>query len=217
MTGSDERGFALAELLVAVMVMTVGVMALMSTFDSSRQVASSAEMRNVAATIGQREVERVKALTYPDVALLTAPGQDASNPNDPLHYVEPGGCGTSPGPCYQWDQSGPPTASNSEPLVIGSTQDTTSNPWTTSVPAPSGGTRLQLTVYRFITQVNDPSCTGSCQPGYKRVTVAVTVNGLRKPVLLSSFVADTQGSALNPLTNGATTCLDNGQYGACPH
>ena len=216
----DERGFLLVELMIAVLVMSVGVIALMSTFDSSRSLSTSAEMRDLAANVGEKEVQRISALPYSKVALVAAPVQDPSNPNDPNYYIEPNGCGgNSTPPCYQWDWSTPQSSSNSEPLVIDSTNgDTTANPQSWTTVAPSGGTRFSGQTYRYVTTVSDPQCQGStCTPSYKRVTVAVTVIGLTKPVVLSTFIRNSAGATANPLTNSGTTCTDNGSSGPCPH
>lgn len=213
---SEQSGFLLVELMISILVLSVGVIALTSTFDSSRSLSTSAEMRDVASNVGEKEVQRISALPYAKVALVAAPVQDPGNPNDPNYYVQPSGCGGNPTPaCYQWDWSSP---SNSEPLAIDSTNgDTTANPQSWTTPAPSGGTRFSGQTYRYVTTVNDPNCTGSgCQPSYKRVIVAVTVNGLTKPVVLTTFVRNGAGASSNPMTS-SPTCLDNGQSIACPH
>jgi Tfp pilus assembly protein PilV len=215
---TDERGFAVVELVVAVVVLTIGVLALVTTFDSSRGLANSAEKRDTASAIGQRELERVAALPWTQIAHSAAPA-GSSNPADPASFMSGGSCGDpslpASSPCYQWDWS---DSTRVEPLVIDSANaDPTPNPQSWTTPAPSGGTRLSGDLYRFITWVKDPTCTASTCGGandYKRITVGVTVNGTTTPVVFSTLVRNSAGGTQNPLTNPGTTC-SNG-YGQVP-
>jgi type II secretory pathway pseudopilin PulG len=214
-----EDGFTIFEVLMAIVVLAVGTLAMVSTFDSSRSLTTSAEQRDVQAGIAERELERVTSLAYEKVALASTPGSssDDSNPN---YYVVSGGCaGSSGSPCYQWDYS---SGGSSEPLAIDGTDgDSTPNPQSWTAPAPGGGTHLSGQIYRYVTSVDDPNCTsGSCPDGddYKRVTVAVTMDKVqKKPYVVSSLVKDNVGGLNNPLTDSQTTCLDGGTWVPCAH
>lgn len=227
MTARREDGFTLIELLVATAILAVGVLALLGSLDSSRAETSSAEAEVVASTIGQRELERVSAQPYARIALAASPGT-AADPADPRFYVTttvtaacPSSTTPAAPPCYQWDQAAAASTADTEPLVVDAANaDTTANPQAWSAPAPNGGTRLAGSVYRFVTWARDPSCTGAgCNQttGYKRVTVAVTVDSspLRHPIVLSTLVANTAGGVNNPLTDVGTSCQDGGSSVAC--
>ena len=217
---TTEDGFAVAEMLVAIMVISLAVMALVSVFDGSRRLATNAEKHDVASAMGNRELERVTAQPWKKVALSAAPTGGATDPDDPDYYVSGGPCG-GPGlpassPCYRYDWADPTKV---EPLVVDSTDgDATANPQTWTAPAPGGGTRLSGKVYRYVTWVNDPNClSATCGgPGvYKRVLVAVTVNGVDQPTVVTTLIQNGAGGTIrNPLANDAT-CLDGGSPVPC--
>jgi prepilin-type N-terminal cleavage/methylation domain-containing protein len=156
---ASERGFTLIEVLVATVLMTIGVMAVVGTFDYTRRTTSSTEAHQVLAHIAQGETEAILANSYASIGTTAAPSPSGSgDPRDPLNYV----VGGSP-PLYRYDWK---TPSATEPIVVGGTL-ALSNPW-------SDG-RLGGTVYRFVTSVSDPcpKCAGTAD--YKRVTVVVTL------------------------------------------
>ena len=173
----SERGFTLIEILVAATLAAVGIIALITVFDSSRNLVTLAERQESASHQAQREIERILALDYNQVALTSNP---THNPNTahPDHYVN--------GAEYQWDQGS--TGPKSEPLVPASAGGGVGGP---SATWNDGQNRVSGSVHRYITWVDDPCCTGS--EDAKRVTVAVTVDGAggpRKPVLASTIVID---------------------------
>jgi prepilin-type N-terminal cleavage/methylation domain-containing protein len=171
-----ERGFTLIELLVAMTLVAVGAMALITTFDSSRSIVTTAERNEAAAHRAEQEMERILSLDYAAIALTSAP-PSSGDPASPNYYVQPGNR-------YQWDQGA--TGPKTDDLVIsvgGSLGGPTT--WT------DGQSRLSGSIHRFVTWVDDPCCAGTQDA--KRVTVAVTVNGPggpAKPVLISSLVTD---------------------------
>lgn len=215
-----EDGFAVAEMLLAMLVVSLAVMALVSTFDGSRRLTTNAEKHDVVSAMANREVERITAQSWKKVALSTAPVAGTTDPDDPAYYVSGGPCGgpTLPAssPCYRYDWTDPTRV---EPLVVDSTDgDPTANPQAWTAPSPSGGTRLSGNIYRYITWVNDPNCLSSKCGGagaYKRVVVAVTVSGVAQPTVVSTLVGNAAGGTTkNPLANGAT-CLDGGSSVTC--
>jgi prepilin-type N-terminal cleavage/methylation domain-containing protein len=190
---AGEDGFTLFELLVAMAVTAVGLMALVSGFDHSRELVGTAEKTEVASHQAERAMERVLALPYAQVAHSVAPVHD-NDTTDPAFYVNSG--------AYQWDQgaTGPQSdnlevdAVNGQIVNVASWEDSES--------------RLSGEIHTFVTQTGDlcatytpPSggtarCTG-LERG-KRVTIAVTVDGprpLRRPVLISSLM-------INPAATG---------------
>ena len=223
----DESGFTLVEVLVALALLGAAVVGTVAVLDSSRHLTTVAESEAVASTVGERELERLSAQPFAKLALAAPPSSSAS-PSDPRYYVQTSAGTACPStadppapPCYQWDQSGAASATNTEPLVVDAANaDTTANPQPWSAPAPGGGSRLSGTIYRFVTWAHDFHCTtGSCDAtkGYKRVTVAVTVDNSRltRPIIASTLVGDTAGGAANPLTDAGTTCSDDGTPEAC--
>jgi type II secretory pathway pseudopilin PulG len=172
---SPEDGFTIIEVLMALVLLTGGVLAMIGTFDASKRANNSSERIEVAGHIAQSETEKILALPYASIGTTSAPANSGSgNAWDPLRYVVNG-----PPVAYAYDWSLPAV---SEQVATGGTL-APSSAW-------SDG-RLSGTIYRFVTWVADacPSCQNS--QDYKRVTVVVTVNGApaRKPFIDSTVVA----------------------------
>jgi Tfp pilus assembly protein PilV len=188
---ADEGGFTMIEALVAILLMAIGIIAVLTTFDAARGLTNRAEVRATADAIARGEIQRVESLTWSNLALASTPavntGTNAAVPaaDEPTSYISTAACWTASTtapvsgttyPCYQWNWS---SSSSTEPLVINaSTSDTTSDPYTVSdaINISSGSTRVSFSVYRFITYANDANCTASaCATNYyKRITIAVT-------------------------------------------
>jgi prepilin-type N-terminal cleavage/methylation domain-containing protein len=183
---ADEDGFTLFELLIAMAVTAVGLMALVSSFDHSRELVSVAEKTEVASHQAERAMERVLAMPYAQVAHSNAPTH-STDPKNPAYYVT--------GSAYQWDQGA--TGPRSDNLEVDATKGQISNvtDWQDSASRLTGKT------YTFVTRTGDLCSAAGCPSGDqrgRRVTVAVTVNGprpLSRPVLISSVTID-------PLTTG---------------
>ncbi|HEV2874326.1 MAG TPA: prepilin-type N-terminal cleavage/methylation domain-containing protein [Thermoleophilaceae bacterium] len=183
---ASEDGFTLFELLIAMAVTAIGLMALVSSFDHSRELVSTAEKTEVASHQAERSMERVLAMPYAQVAHATAPVHDTDSTN-PAHYVS--------GSSYQWDQGA--TGPRSDTLEVDSVNGQIANVsnWADSTSRLTGKT------YTFVTRTGDLCSATGCPAGDqrgRRVTLAVTVDGprpLRKPVLISSLI-------INPAATG---------------
>ena len=209
-----EEGFTLVEVLLACLIAGTGLLATVVTFDTSRDLVSFAEKKEAMVHVGEREIERILTLDYEKVALDSAP-PPAPDPADPGYYVQAG-------PSYRWNQRADAQPPHTEPLVIDPAGE---------IPAAStswSDGRLSGRVERFVTWVDDATCGSLCAgtQDYKRVTVAVTVNGRggpTKPILLSTLVTDPdaapEGAVLdgnqNPLADPSTTCLEGGVTVEC--
>ena len=175
---SCEAGFTLFELLIAMTVIAVGLIALVSGFDHSRELVSTAEKTEVASHRAERELERILSLPYASVGHATTPSS-SSDPASPAFYVSGGN--------YQWDQGA--TGPRSDALVVeaSGTLGAAATAW------EDGESRLEGQIQSFATWTDDLcAATGPCELA-KRVTVAVTVGGprpLRKPVLISTIKID---------------------------
>src|SRR5918998_4834947 len=101
-----EDGFTLFELLVAITLLAVGLIALVGTFDGSRDLVSVAEKTEVASHRAERELERILSMSYASVAHPSTP-LASTDSADPASYVNGGN--------YQYDQG--PTGPQSETLA----------------------------------------------------------------------------------------------------
>jgi prepilin-type N-terminal cleavage/methylation domain-containing protein len=163
-----EDGFSLIELLAALTILLVGILGVTATLDKTRDAVSTSEVRETAVHRAEREIERLRALPYTELALASIP---ANSPNqaDPAFYVQ--------GSQYQWD---PADAARVAPLITGGAIA----PRTTWTDGRMSGT-LQV----YITSYTDTAVAGG--PQAKRIIVGVTVNGrwsLSRPTTVSTVV-----------------------------
>jgi prepilin-type N-terminal cleavage/methylation domain-containing protein len=177
-----EDGFTLLELLVAITLFAVGLIALVTSFDHSRDLVSVAEKTEVASHRAERELERIASLPYASVAHSSTPGSSASSA-DPAFYVS----GTN----YQYDQGS--TGPQSETLAVdgGGSISSSAGTWTDSEARLTGQIQSFVTwTGAYCTDADRTRCA-------KRVTVAVTVGGdrpLRRPVLMSTVMTSPVGT-----------------------
>jgi prepilin-type N-terminal cleavage/methylation domain-containing protein len=160
---SADDGFTLVEILMSMLITSVGIMAVVSVLEHSRTLTTQTEKNEVASHIAEQEIERASALTFSQIGLVSLPAHSMAA-TDPDYYVT--------GSNYRWDQSGGgPVEALSTP---GSIQ--TASTW--ADPA----SRFSGQIHRYVTKVGGDD-------NVRRVTIAVTVNGagLTKPVLISTI------------------------------
>jgi prepilin-type N-terminal cleavage/methylation domain-containing protein len=183
-----ERGFTLTELMITVLLVAVGLTALTSTLDHSRDLVNLSDKIEAANHQAELEVERLLSLPYAAIALKSAPAT-STDPRDPNYYVIAG-----PPAKYQWDHT---TGGQSNDLVIDAVSgvvDPSRITWT------DNETRLSGTISRFVTWTGDLCEQASCEPAEqraKRITVAVTVDGAkspRRPIVISTIKSDPEST-----------------------
>jgi prepilin-type N-terminal cleavage/methylation domain-containing protein len=188
----EEGGFTIVEMLVAMAVLLIGIVATFGVFASSKNANLVAQRHEVAVHQAQREMERLRAFKYGELGLTTPPPTGQTNPDHPDYRVQAGtplmfrakstGCGPGGGqPC-------------DEELVSGGMIE----PGPTTFYAGETGAAVSGKIYRYITwrDENCAACTGT--QNTKRLFVAVTIDpvpdrpgiGPRKPVWLSSIAID---------------------------
>ena len=171
----NEDGFTLVELLAACLLLAVGVLGVVGSLDLSRTAVSRAEVREAATHRGERELERLRALPYAQLALTVAPGPSGA-PADPDSFVRPGAK-------YQWD---PGDAAKVSDMVVGG--------GVAPQTAWADG-RHRGKVHAYVLRYDDAAVTGPI--GARRVVVAVTVDGpwsLPRPMFFSTIVHDPAGN-----------------------
>lgn len=229
-----QDGLTLVEVLVAILVLTVGILSLIQTFDSSRKLTLVAERRASIAHLAQREIERLESVPYNELAMATAPTHsgESSNPDYYVDYSSPVKCKEEhSGGCYAWNAEKP---TEEEPLVISesgkkcpTTGATEAEKCGVISASPTGIScseinpfgacewsdgRLTGSIYDFVTSHEDTKACEKCTTTYKRVTVVVTVNvssGAKPtPVRFSTLIANPASSKENPLASPGTKCGD---------
>lgn len=243
-----QDGMTLVEVLVAMLVLTVGILSMVSMFDSARKLTLAAERRESIAHLAQRELERLQSVPYDELAMVSKPAHESIPASDttteeqenfihehPDYYVDY----SSPSTCTEVETGGcfAPNAeklTEEEPLVITQkgvkcpTSGTTTEECGVVSSSPVGvecsevnpfgacewsDGRLKGDVYDFVTFHKDPACETECEESYKRVTVIVTVNvptgsHAPAPVRVSTMIPNPAASAANPVTSGATKCIN---------
>ena len=202
----SQAGFTTIELLLAILISTVGVVSLVGTLDVSRRVTSYSEMKEAASHVAEQKMEELRALDYGELALdgNVAPSS-SSDTNNPAYYLQAGG--TS----YVWDQrENAPASHGAEPLVIDATDGEVE-----SIAESWDDGRLHGMIYRYVTCASDlaDDCDqGADTSAYKRIIVAVTVEnpfGPQKPIMVSTLVSDpdlANGEGSDPTESPNTTC-----------
>jgi prepilin-type N-terminal cleavage/methylation domain-containing protein len=166
---ADQRGMSIVEVMVAALVLAVGVLATMNVVLGSRDLTTTSEKLEAASHVAEKELEALQSLAW------NAQAHTANPANGPAPYTVNTGV-------FQWPAATPGAIAINALGVV----PTTASSW-------SDG-RLSGSVYRFVSWVDDPCCTGT--QNYKRLTVVVTVNGrprIDNPVVLSTYSAQKDG------------------------
>jgi prepilin-type N-terminal cleavage/methylation domain-containing protein len=197
-----QEGFALIELLVAVLILAAGALAVLGVVDASTRNTFRAEQTQVAINRAQRELEQIRQLEYTDVALTATPAA-SSDPKDPRYRVS--GSDFALG----WNGTTPSNYAEMAVKNIGGLEDGLVNPGPTSFTSGD----VSGKVYRYVVWQDDPSCqkvpnsTIDACPGtrdYKRVVVIVKLDDA--PISFSRAYTEVQSNFGDP---EATTQTSN--------
>lgn len=176
---SAEDGFTMIEVLVASVVLVVGLLALLVTFDHARNLTSGSERSAQAIRVAERELERLMAVPYNSLA-----------ENSTL---------SSPSTCTQKSSIASSYAVGTAVAVAGGAVTPVA---TWSVTRMGTTSSVRGCLYAFVRWANDPNCSEAKCPGqqdYKRLTVAASVTmpdgtpingGPSKPVIVSAVKAN---------------------------
>jgi type II secretory pathway pseudopilin PulG len=212
---SREDGFTIIEVLVASLIMVLGVLATFQVLNAATTNTTRAKDTQVALNIAQQEMEKLRALTWTQLALTTAPAF-SSSPNNPLNRVDAAdgtfALSTNPNANYA------SLVRNGGSLTGGGTIS-----GGTVNPGPEPFTEGDLTgrIYRFIVWRNDPGCPSSHCNGiqdYKRIVVAVDINSTgqlvrdRRYVEIASDFIDPNDSPTTEPTPGANGVVTAQQF-----
>src|SRR6476620_5138468 len=83
---SSERGFTLIEILIAMALVSIGVVATIGVMGSSGRATVRAQRGEVALQQAQAEVDSLSTLPYGQIALTSTPS-GSTNVNDPRYRV----------------------------------------------------------------------------------------------------------------------------------
>lgn len=211
----NEDGFTIIEVLVAALIMVLGLLATFQVLNAATTNASRAKSGQVAINVAQQEMEKLRALTWSQLALTASPGF-SSNPKNPLNRVNTsdGSFALTAGPNGNWATLVRNGGSlNGGGVISGGTVD----------PGPQSFTSGDVSgrIYRFIVWRDDPTCpTSYCQgvQDYKRIIVAVKLNVTgqlnydRRYVEITSDFIDPNDSPVTEPTPGANGVVTGQQF-----
>ena len=213
----SESGFALTELLMAILLISIALVAMMTSLDAAGRLTLVAQRHEQAISIGQQEIERLRAITYAQLDLAAKPSHEGTGlaagdphqqyPKNPNFYVQ-GVPGThfEIRSDYKNSSSAPPSGftphpggpAGAEPLVDEIAGGAV-NPGPQTVQVGS----TEVKVWRYVTWRRDPRQT-ACAPSpcvqknSKRITVAVRPEssagvGPLRPIYVSTVVTSPTG------------------------
>jgi type II secretory pathway pseudopilin PulG len=163
----SESGFTVVEGLVAALILVMGGLAALQVFDAGARNTYRSEESQVLNDRLQAELEAVRQLPYAEIAMTSAP-QEQANTNDPRWRVQ--------GTTYAIDRDGSSLRGmvfNGGPKPGGGT---VSGGTVDPGPTPFTAGDVSGQIYRFITWTSDATCP-TCGAGLqKRVIVAATIN-----------------------------------------
>jgi prepilin-type N-terminal cleavage/methylation domain-containing protein len=184
-------GFTMIEVLIAMFVLAIGILALAGSFDSARRLTLVSERRTAMAHRAQLEIERLQTYPFSGLAMIARPAHSSEKSNPDFYVSTSGSCSASE-PCYAWNAE---KTSEEEKLVIAGKEvdcavkaESGCGLAATSPAGRSCKTQLGACewedglmkgkVYVFVTYHTDKACS-ECKAtanAYKRLTVVVTAS-----------------------------------------
>jgi predicted ribosomally synthesized peptide with SipW-like signal peptide len=195
-----EQGSLLLEVVLAVFVLAVGLLATLAALNDSDHLNATTQRQQAAATIAEQQMEQLRSMSYASLGLSSVPvhatdgngtGDTSGNPINPFYWVSGSNLLIEQNWNSESSTTSAGTSSSGEALISGGTIS----------PGPDAVTAngYTATVYRFVSWVNDTCSLNSTDlcpstQDAKRVTVAVVLGtgggGTAKPAWLDSIVAN---------------------------
>ena len=196
--GKDD-GFTMVEVLVAIMIVSIGAMATFTLLTSATRNAQRAKASQVALEYAEQEMEQLRSMAWEQLALKGAPSHEGSAVNPNYRVLnEKFALNREPLGNYQTlVHNGEGIWGEPEKVIEGGTVSPGPTPFT------SGD--VSGKVYRYIVWRNDEACGSAC-PGpqdYKQIVIAVKVDtrgneaGQRGYFEVQSNFVDPEDSAKN--------------------
>ncbi len=220
--GRSQGGFTLVEVIVASFVLVVGVLSVLAGYSDSRKLTLVAERRATMSHLAQREVERLQALTFAELAMKTLPTHSTETTNPDYYYDRSGySCSEEKGEgCLDWTRE---AGKEEERLVSATGGVVEGSPAKSCEETPVGSCKwtngkLSGSIYDFVTWRTDKICaenTKLCSSeSYKRVTVAVTLNvpagsHAPTPVWISLAIPNTKAVPQGTSAEGVSDPVEN--------
>jgi prepilin-type N-terminal cleavage/methylation domain-containing protein len=194
-----DDGFTMVEVLVAILIVSIGAMATFTLLSSATRNAQRAKATQVGLEYAEQEMERLRSMEWSQLALKSTPQHEgtALNPNYRV-LNEKFALSREPLGNYQT------LVHNGEP-VWGEPEKTIEGGTVSPGPSPFTNGDVSGKVYRYIVWRNDEACGSAC-PGpqdYKQIVIAVRLDargneaGERGYFEVQSNFVDPEDSAKN--------------------
>jgi prepilin-type N-terminal cleavage/methylation domain-containing protein len=161
---SGERGFTITELMVALLILSVGFFALAAAASTGLRVVAEGRQREAATEIANGRLEHLRDIPYDNVALNSTLCTPACAPTHSADTANPDSMVSDDN--TQFD----PGTGTYEDLVL----DTT-NGQVPHIESPVAVGPILYNVYQYVTWVDDPA-GGSTPHDYKRLTIVAAFN-----------------------------------------
>lgn len=199
-----EAGFTLVEVMVAVLVVTIGLLGLLVTLNSSGHLDTTVKRQQAVTTRAEQEMEQLRAMGWTQLWMASVPvagsdppGSTSDVPTNPNYWVNGSALKIRTNFSSKLQSAPlPGTPAGGETFVVSGSGSTGSG----VAPGPTlfaiGG--VQGNVWRYVTRVAETCPSGSAVTPAIRLTVAVRLDavaglGANKPVWLSTLVANPSG------------------------
>jgi Tfp pilus assembly protein PilV len=189
----SDAGITIVEVLVAILIFAIGMVAVLGTLDASTRNTFRAEQTQVATNFAQQQMEQIRNLEYAQVVMTTTPAHNASTAS-PFYRVNAGNFSLGWNPASS-------VASDPAEMAVDNVNGAVAPGGT---PYVSGDVRGR--VYRFVVWRNDPNCSSSMCPGshdYKRVIVIATLDAA--PVSTARAYVEVQSDFTDPDATALST------------
>jgi len=143
----SEEGFGLIELLMAIVMLNIGILAIVAAFNSGALALQRASQTSTAATLAEKQMELYRGLRYNAIGLTLTTSTDATYQGDTACVGGSGSCGnvaaTSPGcPNASFPDACTPSRTVTGPDDVSYRVDT----YITNVTPPDGRPVKRVTV-----------------------------------------------------------------------
>lgn len=191
----NEAGFTIAEVLVAILILTIGAMTTFGLLSAATRNAQRAKASQVALEYAEQELEYLRSLKNKELALTAAPSY-SGNELSPNHRVTNGTFALSRSPMGSY-----------KTLVVnggslyggGEISGGTISPG----PTPFTSGDVKGLVYRYVVWRNDEKCPETTCQGkqdYKQIIVAVKLDTPSNQAGERGYF-EVQSNFVNPTTN----------------
>lgn len=193
--GHSEDGFTIAEVLVAILILSIGAMTTFSLLSAATRNAQRAEASQVALEFAEQELEFLRSMESEELALTASPPH-STNTFSPNNRVTNGTFALQRSPLGSYRDL---VVNGGSLYGGGSVEGGTIAPGPT--PFTSGDVKGK--VYRYIVWRNDEKCTEANCPGkqdYKQIIVAVKLDSLGNEAGERGYY-EVQSNFIDPLDN----------------